>query len=250
MTSLTPQRCHGSDERGEPRGGLLAELALRFGRHRVYARLRWPEPLTEPAPLVLLIADPGDPDEADALSGMLCGAATAVVLTLTPSSVRPAADGPDRSLEAAALGWAAEHAGDISGDPARLAIAGVRAGGGHAAWLAIDARVATWPHLCHQLLVHPSSRTPAGMPRQVADVAPATIVAPASPNSDGMRYAARLRSGGIGVDELHCARHVLPAADQLANFVRVLGTHRRAPVWDHRARSVPQLVAKSTPVIR
>jgi alpha/beta hydrolase fold len=233
MRSLTPQRRHGSLEQSDPRGGLPAELALRFGADRVHARLRWPQPLAEPepAPLILLLADPSDPNEADVLSGMLCSAATAVVLTITPSGATSDADGPGPSLEVAALRWAAEHAGDLSANPARLSIAGLRAGGGHAAWLAINARDDTWPHLCRQLLVHPTFATPGGMPSHVAGVAPAMIAGPGAPNTDGRRYAARLRSAGIGVEELRCAGHDLPAGHQLVNFVRLLGTHSpaRAP---------------------
>jgi acetyl esterase len=55
----------------------------------------------------------------------------------------------------AALEWVAEHASELGGDPARIAVAGDSAGGNLSAVTAILARDAGGPELCFQLLVYP-----------------------------------------------------------------------------------------------
>jgi len=55
----------------------------------------------------------------------------------------------------AALCWMAENAAELDIDPARIAIAGGSAGGGHAAALAIHARDQGGPAICFQLLDYP-----------------------------------------------------------------------------------------------
>jgi triacylglycerol lipase len=55
----------------------------------------------------------------------------------------------------AALCWLADNAGELGIDPARIAISGGSAGGGHAAALAIHARNMNGPAICFQLLDFP-----------------------------------------------------------------------------------------------
>jgi acetyl esterase len=55
----------------------------------------------------------------------------------------------------AATRWAAEHAGELGGDPARIAVAGDSAGGNLAAVVALRARDEGEPGLRGQLLVYP-----------------------------------------------------------------------------------------------
>ncbi len=57
---------------------------------------------------------------------------------------------------AAALEWVGANAGELGGDPARIAIAGDSAGGNLSAAVAIHARDNTGPKLCFQLLVYPA----------------------------------------------------------------------------------------------
>lgn len=55
----------------------------------------------------------------------------------------------------AALRWTAEHAGELGGDPERLAVMGDSAGGGMAAGVALMARDRGGPALVRQILIYP-----------------------------------------------------------------------------------------------
>jgi acetyl esterase len=55
----------------------------------------------------------------------------------------------------AALGWVADHAGELGGDPSRIAVGGDSAGGNQAAVVSILARDRSGPKLAFQLLVYP-----------------------------------------------------------------------------------------------
>ena len=98
----------------------------------------------------------GDLDTHDHPCRTLCAEAGIVVVSvdyrLAPEHPFPAA--VDDSW--AALQWAAEHAAEIGGDAARLAVGGDSAGGNLAAVLALMARDAGGPALGLQLLVYPS----------------------------------------------------------------------------------------------
>jgi acetyl esterase len=57
----------------------------------------------------------------------------------------------------AATRWVAEHAAELGGDPARIAVGGDSAGGNLAAVVALLARERGGPRLVHQLLVYPAT---------------------------------------------------------------------------------------------
>lgn len=56
--------------------------------------------------------------------------------------------------------WAEKHAGDLGGDPDRVAVGGDSAGGNLAAAVALAARDRDGPDLDHQLLIYPSVNHP------------------------------------------------------------------------------------------
>jgi acetyl esterase len=56
--------------------------------------------------------------------------------------------------------WATKHAGDLGGDPDRVAVGGDSAGGNLAAAVALAARDRSGPDLDHQLLIYPSVNHP------------------------------------------------------------------------------------------
>jgi acetyl esterase len=97
----------------------------------------------------------GGLDTHDSTCRALANAADALVVSidyrLAPEHTFPAA--VDDSF--AALQWVAEHAAELGGDPARIAVAGDSAGGNLAAVMAQQARDAGGPGLCFQLLVYP-----------------------------------------------------------------------------------------------
>jgi hypothetical protein len=175
----------------------VAELTLRFGERRLRGRVYWPLALGADVALTVLVAGTvaaDDVENADRLSRGLSSVGCVVLAV-------PA--GLDRSHEMAALGWAAEHAPELGARPDRLVVAGHRAGGARAAWLALEARDGGWPPLRRQLLVHPTFTVPCPVPLAISGVAPATVVTSGDRSDDGGRYAVRLRVETIPVEELH-----------------------------------------------
>jgi len=123
----------------------------------------------------------GDLDTHDSMCRMLCAGARCVVVSvgyrLAPEHPFPAAT--DDAL--AATRWVGEHAAEIGGDPARIAVAGDSAGGNLSAVTALRIRDEGGPKLGGQLLIypglgHPASPTPSyienaegyGMTREAA----------------------------------------------------------------------------------
>jgi acetyl esterase len=98
----------------------------------------------------------GSVDEHDGACRELANASGVLVVSveyrLSPESPFP---GPLDDCFAATR-WVAEHAGEIGGDPARLAVAGDSAGGNLAAAVAVRARDEGGPALAFQLLVYPA----------------------------------------------------------------------------------------------
>lgn len=195
------------------RSDLPAELTLRFGAERLPGRVYWPAAISAP-PLIFSLFDARD---GDAFSPSLSSVAGAVVISFPPSRERS-----DDRLQAAALGWAAEHALDLGADPRLLLVAGLYVGGGHAARLAVAARDHGWPELHRQVLVHPTFDAGWTIPSDVAGTAPATIVTSAPADADLTRYAARLYAAGVDVDELPVPNRALPRGAQLDELVRSL----------------------------
>jgi acetyl esterase len=97
----------------------------------------------------------GNLDTHDQLGRLLADHSGAVVVSvdyrLAPEAKFPAA--ADDCL--AAYEWALEHADEVGGDPARIAIGGDSAGGNLAAVVALDARDRGLPQPKLQLLVYP-----------------------------------------------------------------------------------------------
>lgn len=97
----------------------------------------------------------GSPELNDASNRALVLAHDCVVVSvdyrLAPETVWPGALNDNY----AALCWLAENAAELGIDPARIAIAGESAGGGHAAALALHARNRGGPAICFQMLDAP-----------------------------------------------------------------------------------------------
>ena len=97
----------------------------------------------------------GSVDSNDATCRALANAAGAIVVSvdyrLAPENKFPVPF--DDSYVATA--WAAENAASFGGDPSRLAVAGMSAGGNLAATIALRARDEGGPALVHQSLIYP-----------------------------------------------------------------------------------------------
>ena len=111
-----------------------------------------------PLPTVLFIHGGGfvigSVETHDNQARAICRATRSVVVSLD-YRLAPETKWPGAVEDSyAALQWAAEHIGELGGDPDQLAIAGDSAGGNLAAVTALLARDAG-PALCAQLLIYP-----------------------------------------------------------------------------------------------
>ncbi|WP_434443520.1 alpha/beta hydrolase [Lentzea sp. E54] len=144
--------------------------ATRLGRHThlrtigtpsgsLVLRVRTP-PAAGPHPIVLHMHGggwvQGSPRDGDWMCATIMALTGAVVVSaeyrLGPATVHP---GPlDDCL--AALEWVSEHAAELDGNPARIAVLGESAGGNLAAALCLRARDAGGPPIVHQTLLYPA----------------------------------------------------------------------------------------------
>ncbi len=186
----------------------VAELAMRRSHGTLWSRITWPAGTGggDAPPLLALFA--GDELGASELR-RLCDRTGLVALSTSTTTL---ADGV-KLIE-----WAADRAAELDADPARLHVAGVGAGAGLAAALALFARDNEWPPVVRQVLIDPRFALPAAT-ASLAGVAPATVVSAA----DGGRYAERLRRAGVEVDEL---RHA-PAVPILEDLISALEAGRQ-----------------------
>jgi acetyl esterase/lipase len=216
MTKSLQSRLPGSAD-------LAAELTLRFGAERLHGRVYWPAATTAP-PLILLL---GGARDGETFSASLSSVAGAVVLSFS----RPPSEPSDVVVEVATLGWAAEHAFDLGADPQRLLIGGTYDSAGRAARVAIVARDQGWPAIRRQVLVYPVFDGACPIPLEVAGTPPTTIMTRTPADPDLTRYTARLRAGGVEVDELRVANSALPSdaeLDVLVRFLRLGATNDRS----------------------
>ncbi|WCO67653.1 alpha/beta hydrolase [Iamia majanohamensis] len=134
----------------------------------VPVRVYRPEGAPGPAPILVWYHGGGwvigDLETTDGAARSFCHGAGAVVVSvdyrLAPEHPFPA--GPEDAW--AALTWVADHAGEVGGDPARIAVGGDSAGGNLAALVALRARDEGGPALVHQLLAYPSVDLAMGHP--------------------------------------------------------------------------------------
>ena len=117
----------------------IADLQLRGSTSPLPVRVYWPGQVApQPVPLlVFCVVGAGAEAQAEATCRSLSQDPGVVVLAVSCLT------GPRDGM--AVLGWAAEHAAELGGDPGRLLVAGEGAGSSVAAAVASQARAAEWP---------------------------------------------------------------------------------------------------------
>ena len=148
--------------------GRSADLRLRGRGGPVRVRVRWPAGplLGSPAPVVVVLADPGATAADDALCDALCAGLGALVLhVFWDGALERAAD---------ALDWAADHVAELDGDPRRILVAGRDRAAVAASALTLRAGDNGWPPLVGLVLVTPSGECTFSDPRGPVSSAPST----------------------------------------------------------------------------
>ena len=171
LTTLTIEQARAADlaaavavGRGEPVGD-VTEATIAGPGTRLQVRVYRPAD-AGPWPVLVWFFGGGwslgTLDTCDGICRMLTNAArcltVAVSYRLAPEDKFPAA------VEDCYAGtvWAAKHASELGGDPARLAVGGDSSGGNLAAAVALLARERGGPPIAHQLLVCPNTDYQAG----------------------------------------------------------------------------------------
>lgn len=138
----------------------IEDRTIGHGEHRdIAVRIYWPPTPAETSPVVVFFHGGGfclgDLDTHDHVARAHAVGAEAIVVSvdyrLAPEHPYPA--GVNDAW--AALQWVGAHAGELGGDPSRIAVAGDSAGGNLAAVLAVLARDNAGPDLVFQLLWYP-----------------------------------------------------------------------------------------------
>lgn len=155
-----------------PEVGAITELEVDGADGRLGARLYRPEGASEPLPTLAFFHGGGfvigDVSSYDAQCRTLCVGADVALLSidyrLAPEDPFPAAV----EDAVAAASWALGHAGELGGDPARVAVGGDSAGGNLAA-VAAQALRGSEPGLAGQLLIYPVTDFGTARPSQAAN---------------------------------------------------------------------------------
>jgi acetyl esterase len=139
----------------------VEDRKLPGGAAGVSVRLYWPRPAAEPLPIVINYHGGGwamgDLETHDRIARYYCRHADAIVVNVDyrrpPEHKFPAA--VDDSYLAAC--WAVEHAVELGGDPARIAVAGDSAGGNLATVVCQLSKANQGPKIAFQALVYPAT---------------------------------------------------------------------------------------------
>jgi len=155
--------------------GPAGEIPIRIYPIRIYKPVA-----TDPRPVLVYYHSGGwvvgDLDSQDMICRGLCHGAQCIVVSvdyrLAPEHRFPAA--VDDCY--AALVWCASHAGDIGGDPTRIAVGGDSAGAGLSAAVSIRARDEAGPQIMAQLLFYGSMNYRCGNVPSMAEFADGPIL--------------------------------------------------------------------------
>ena len=161
----------GSLATPRPPGITTQDRTIPTPGHAVPVRLYRPAGATAALPCILYMHGGGfmlgDLDSSDTSAWGLCAEANAVVVSvdyrLTPEHPYPAAFDDCFGV----LRWLSEHAAEIGGDPARLAVSGESAGGNLAAALALAARDRGGPALRACAMVYPCTGEETTLPSYI-----------------------------------------------------------------------------------
>jgi acetyl esterase/lipase len=214
-------------------------------------RIYWPPTDGETGPLPVVVFYHGggwaigslDSHEAVARAHVLGAQAIVVSVDYRLAPEHPFPAGIKDSW--AALQWVGEHAGELGGDPARIAVAGDSAGGNIAAVMALRARDASAPPLVFQLLWYPPTTGDISLPSFIEN-ADAPML-----NRDVADAFMTWYLPGIDItDPATLPADLAPAnAESLAGLPPAyIGTAEHDPLRDDGAKYAELLAAAGVPV--